>query len=53
MLDILHVYVSEPPIENRANEAVVKAVAGLLKVPKSSVALVKGTKSKIKTLVIS
>jgi len=53
LLNILHVYVRETALENKANEAVIKAVAILLKVPKSSVALVKGTKSKIKTLVIS
>lgn len=37
-----------PPIEGRANEAVLKLLAGYFKVPKSSVSLKVGQKSKIK-----
>lgn len=37
-----------PPIEGRANEAVLKLIAGYFKVPKSQVSLKVGQKSKIK-----
>lgn len=37
-----------PPIEGRANEAVIKLIAGYFKVPKSDVKLKTGQKSKIK-----
>ena len=44
----LHVYVAEPALEGRANEAVRKSLAEHLKASRSSVVLVKGHKSKQK-----
>ncbi len=44
----LHIYVHEPPLDNRANEAVIKALAKHFKVAKSSIKLVRGATSKIK-----
>ncbi|MDO8507976.1 MAG: DUF167 domain-containing protein [bacterium] len=41
-----------PPIEGRANEAVIKLLAGYFKVPKSEVTLKTGQKSKIKVFEI-
>lgn len=44
----LHIYVSEPPLEGRANEAVIVALAEHFNVAKSLVRLKIGAKSKIK-----
>jgi uncharacterized protein len=44
----LHVFVREPPIEGRANEAVIKCLAKHFRVSKSQVELVQGAKSKVK-----
>lgn len=48
LLDQLHVYVKEPPIEGKANNAVVESLANYFKVPKSTVRLISGAKSKNK-----
>jgi uncharacterized protein (TIGR00251 family) len=48
LLGALHIYVSEPPLEGRANEAVAKALAGHYKIKKYQVELVSGAKSKHK-----
>lgn len=45
----LHIYVKEPPLEGKANLAILKALAEHLKLPKSRIILVKGEKSKQKT----
>ena len=52
MLDTLHVYVSEPPLEGRANRAVTASLADHLKVKKNQVFLISGAKSKNKTFEI-
>ncbi|MEK7447820.1 MAG: DUF167 domain-containing protein [Patescibacteria group bacterium] len=41
-----------PPVEGRANEAVIKLIAGYFKVPKSEITLKTGQKSKIKVFEI-
>ena len=48
----LQVYVSSPPLEGRANEAVIAALAGHFKVKKYQVRLVRGAKSKQKIFLI-
>ena len=48
LLGDLHVYVHEPPLEGRANLAVIEALAQYFKVSKSQVMLVSGGKSKRK-----
>ncbi|HEX8931803.1 MAG TPA: DUF167 domain-containing protein [Patescibacteria group bacterium] len=48
----LHIYVSEPPLEGKANRAVAESLANHYKVPKSKVKLLKGEKSKIKVFEI-
>lgn len=45
--------VTAQPIENKANKAVIEYLAKLLKVPKSSVSIVKGQTSKDKTVFIA
>lgn len=45
----LHVYVKEPPLEGKANKAVIASLAEFLKIPKSRMVLKKGIKSKQKT----
>ncbi len=44
----LHIYVREPPLEGRANNAILLALAEHLKVRRSQVNLVRGEKSKQK-----
>ena len=44
----LVVYVREPAVEGKANEAVIKLLAEYFDVPKSKVQLIAGHKSKIK-----
>ena len=48
----LHVYVSQPPLEGKANAAIVAALAGYFKIAKSSISLIRGEKSKIKVFSI-
>lgn len=49
---VLHVRITSPPVDGAANIACCEFVAGLLGVPKSSVSVVKGHKSREKTLVV-
>ena len=44
----LHVYVSAPPLEGKANKAVIEALAKHYKTSKSQVSLMRGGKSKYK-----
>jgi len=46
------VYVKEPPAENKANQAVIKALAEYFKVAKSQVSILSGFKSKQKVVEI-
>lgn len=48
----LDIAVTSPPIENRANEHVVKYLAKVLSVPKSTISIIKGEHSKTKVLKI-
>lgn len=48
LLGSLHVYVSEPPLEGRANSAVIEALAKYFKVKKRNLILLSGLKSKNK-----
>lgn len=48
LLETLHVYVSQPPLEGKANRAVIEALAGHFKVKRNSVVLLSGEKSKNK-----
>ncbi len=48
----LVVETTELPIEGKANKMVIKLVAGFFKLPKSSIMIKMGIKSKFKTVVI-
>ena len=49
LLENLHVYVNQPPLEGRANKAITGILAEYFKVKKSLVRLLSGEKSKHKT----
>lgn len=52
LLDALHVYVNQPPLEGKANNAVREALAKYYNVKKSNVILIIGEKSKNKVFEI-
>jgi uncharacterized protein YggU (UPF0235/DUF167 family) len=52
LFETLHVYVSEPPLEGKANNAVREALASYFKVKKSAVLMISGEKSKNKAFEI-
>lgn len=53
LLGTLHVHVNQPPLEGKANLAVIEALAKHYNVRKADVQLIAGHKSKIKLLEIS
>lgn len=53
LLDTIHVYVSEPPLEGKANKSVIKTLTEYFNVNKSNVILLSGEKSKIKIFEIT
>lgn len=53
LLDNLHVYVNQPPLEGKANNATISALADYFKVSKSSIKLISGAKSKYKIFEIT
>lgn len=48
LLDILHVFVNQPPLEGKANKATISALAEYFNVSKSHIKLTSGLKSKYK-----
>lgn len=48
LLDTLHVFVNQPPLEGKANRATILILADYFKVNKVSVKLISGAKSKYK-----
>ena len=50
--DLLKVYVTPPPTEGKANKAVVELLAEHFSVPKSSIHIIKGLKSRNKLVKI-
>lgn len=53
LLETLHVYVNQPPLEGKANKATISALADYFKISKSKVNLISGPKSKYKIFEIS
>jgi uncharacterized protein (TIGR00251 family) len=51
-LDTLHVYVKEPPLEGKANAAVIEALATYFKTKKGNIILISGERSKNKVFEI-
>lgn len=48
LLDTLHVYVNAPPLDGKANKAVIEALANYFHTKKGNVILLSGEKSKNK-----
>ncbi len=48
LLENLHVYVNQPPLEGKANKAVIETLAEYFKTSKANVKLIFGLKSKHK-----
>ena len=48
LLDTLHVYVNQPPLEGKANKATISALSDYFKTSKSNIKLISGAKSKYK-----
>ncbi len=48
LLENLHVYLNQPPLEGRANRAAILALADYFKTNKSNIRLLSGAKSKYK-----
>lgn len=44
------IFVKEPPVDNRANQAVIKVLANYFKTPKSRISILSGLKSKQKVI---
>lgn len=53
MFGTTHVYVNAPPLEGKANKAIIEALAEHFKIKKQKVVLVSGQKSKGKIFEIS
>ncbi len=49
----IKICVTAPPVENKANEAVINLIAELLEVPKSSVSIKSGKQGRSKKVLIS
>jgi len=52
MLGILHVYVNKPPLEGKANKAIIESLAEFFNTKKNKIMLLSGDKSKIKVFEI-
>lgn len=52
LLETLHVYVSDPPLEGKANRSVIDSLSKYFKVKRSCVLLMSGEKSKNKVFEI-
>lgn len=48
LLDTLHVYVNQPPLEGKANKATIEALANYFKTNRSKIRLISGARSKHK-----
>lgn len=48
LLDNLHIWVNQPPLEGKANKATISALADYFKTKKSNIKLISGAKSKYK-----
>jgi len=53
LLETLHVYVNQPPLEGKANRAVIEVLATYFKVKRNNIILLSGERSKNKTFEIS
>ncbi|MFN3995947.1 MAG: DUF167 domain-containing protein [bacterium] len=49
----LKIYISAPAVDNKANEAIIEVLSRYYKIPKTSIFISKGQKSKIKIVEIN
>lgn len=52
LMETLHIYVNQPPLEGKANKAVIESLVKFLKIKKSEIVLIRGEKSKNKVFEI-
>jgi uncharacterized protein (TIGR00251 family) len=52
LTETLNIYVNQPPLEGKANKAVIESLVKFLKIKKSEIVLVRGEKSKNKVFEI-
>ncbi len=50
--DMIKIKVTAQPIENKANKAVIEYLSKLVKIPKTSISILKGETSKDKTILL-
>lgn len=48
LTETIHVYIKEPPLEGKANEAIISALADYFQTKKSQILLLRGEKGKMK-----
>ncbi|MEK9154881.1 MAG: DUF167 domain-containing protein [Patescibacteria group bacterium] len=48
--NIFEVFVKEPPVDNKANEAIIKSLADYFGIPKSNIKIISGASSKQKII---
>jgi uncharacterized protein len=53
LLETLHIYVNQPPLEGKANQATISKLADHFQVSKSQIKLISGAKSKYKIFEIN
>ncbi len=53
LLDTLHVYVNQPPLEGKANKATISALAEYYKTTPTNITLISGGKTKYKLFEIT
>lgn len=53
LLGTIHVYVNQPPLEGKANQATISALADYFKTSRSNIRLIYGSKSKHKLFEIA
>jgi len=51
--DTYRIKIAAPPVEGKANHALIDYIAGILEVPKRNVQIVSGESSRLKTLLIA
>lgn len=50
--DYIKIKVQSPPVDGKANQTLIDFLAKLLAIPKSSIAIISGEKSRVKTIAI-
>jgi len=51
--DVWEIWIHEKPIDNLANKSIINLISKKLKIPKTKIQIIKGEKSKFKTIKIN